>query len=149
MDQERVATIREWPRPETFRDVQVFLGFANFYRRFIYNYAAVAAPLTDLLKGSKDGKKAGQLQWNDGAEGAFQKLRDIFSSAPFLRHFNPEQKLRVETDASNFAVAAVLTQPDSEGQWHPIAFWSRKMIPAEQNYKVHDQELLAIVAAMK
>ena len=62
MDQKRVATIRDWPRPKTFRDVQVFLGFANFYKRFIHNYTAVVAPLTDLLKGSKDGKKMGQLQ---------------------------------------------------------------------------------------
>lgn len=149
MDPERVATIREWPRPKSYREVQVFLGFANFYRRFIYGYSSIAAPLTGLLKGSKEGKKSGPLEWTDSAEQAFTRLRDTFSAAPFLRHFDPEKKLRLETDASNFGLGAVLTQPDEDGHWRPVAFFSRKMIPAEQNYETHDQELLAIVASMK
>ena len=149
MDSRRVDTIRDWPQPKTYRDVQVFLGFANFYRRFIKGYSAIATPLTDLLKGSKEGKKPGPLDWTDSADLAFRQLRDTFASAPFLRHFDPSQKLRLETDASNFGIGAVLSQPDQDGHWRPVAFWSRKMIPAEQNYETHDQELLAIVAAMK
>ena len=109
MDQERVATIKEWPKPESYREVQVFLGFANFYRRFIYGYSAIAAPLTGLLKGSKDGKKFGPFEWSGDAERAFQHLKDTFSDAPFLRHFDPRKKLRLETDASNFGLGAVLT----------------------------------------
>ena len=149
MNPERVATIKDWPRPKTYRDVQVFLGFSNFYRRFIFGYSSIAAPLTSLLKGSKDGRKTGPLEWNKDAEEAFQKLRHTFMTAPFLRHYDPHGRLRLETDASNFAMGAILSQPDEEGHWRPVAFWSRKMIPAEQNYEVHDQELLAIVAAMK
>ena len=149
MDQERVSTIKEWPRPKSYRDVQVFLGFANFYRRFIQGYSTIAAPLTGLLKGSKEGKKAGKLEWTDNAEQAFRQLRDVFANAPFLSHYNPGKPLRLETDASNFGLGAVLSQQDNDGHWRPIAFWSRKMIPAEQNYETHDQELLAIVAAMK
>lgn len=149
MDPERVATIRDWPRPKTYRDVQVFLGFANFYRRFILGYSDIAAPLTSLLKGSKEGKKTGPLDWTEEAEEAFQTLCSTFASAPFLRHFDPTKPLRVETDASNYALGAVLSQPDQDGHWRPVAFWSRKMIPAEQNYETHDQELLGIVAAMK
>ena len=149
MDAERVATIKDWPKPKTYRDVQVFLGFANFYRRFIYGYSSIAAPLTDLLKGSKDGKKPGPLQWTEGADVAFRHLRDTFASAPFLRHYDPNEKLRLETDASGYGLGAVLSQQDQDGHWRPVAFWSRKLIPAEQNYEVHDQELLAIVAAMK
>ena len=138
MDPERVATVRDWPRPKTFRDIQVFLGFANFYRRFIHHYSAVAGPLTDLLKGSKEGKKPGPLHWTDKAQKAFEGLRQAFCTAPFLRHFDPEKKLRMETDASNFALGAILSQQDNDGHWRPIAYWSRKMIPAEQNYEVHD-----------
>ena len=149
MDQERVATVKDWPKPQTYREVQVFLGFANFYRRFIYRYSNIAAPLTNLLKGSKDGKKPEPLEWSEKAQNAFDQLRDAFSSAPFLRHFDPNRKLRMETDASNFALGAILSQQDEDGHWRPVAYWSRKMIPAEQNYEVHDQELLAIVAAMK
>ncbi len=149
MDQERVATIKSWPPPKSYRDVQVFLGFANFYRRFIYGYSTIAAPLTNLLKGSKNGKKSGPLEWTSDAEAAFQQLRETFSRAPFLSHYDPSKKIRLETDASNFGLGAILSQQDSEGHWRPIAFWSRKLIPAEQNYETHDQELLGIVAAMK
>ena len=149
MDTRRVETIRDWPTPKTYREVQVFLGFANFYRRFIHHYSAIAAPLTSLLKGSKDGRKTGPLEWSDNAQTAFQQLCRKFTEAPLLQHFNPSQKIRVETDASNFAVAGILSQPDDQESWRPVAFWSRKMIPAEQNYEVHDQELLAVVAAFK
>ena len=149
MDPRRVATIKEWPRPKTYREVQVFLGFANFYRRFIHHYSAIAAPLTGLLKGSKEGKKTGPFEWPNDAEQAFQELCQKFTEAPLLQHFDPSQKIRVETDASAFAIAGILSQPDDVGNWRPVAFWSRKMIPAEQNYETHDQELLAIVATFK
>ena len=71
MDARRVETIRDWPTPKTYREVQVFLGFANFYRRFIHYYSAIIAPLTSLLKGSKDGKKTGPLEWPDDVQAAF------------------------------------------------------------------------------
>ena len=129
--------------------MQVFLGFVNFYRRFIHRYSQIATPLTNLLQGSKDGVKAGPFEWPDGAERAFRQLLNAFTDVPILRHFDPVRKIRVETDASNFAIAGILSQPDDEGHWKPVAFWSRKMIPAERNYETHDQELLAIVAVFK
>ncbi len=70
-------------------------------------------------------------------------------TAPILRHFDPTKKIRIETDASIFALVAILSQLFEDGLWHPIVFWSRKMIPAECNYETHDQELLAIVMAFK
>ena len=149
MDPARIQTLAEWPVPKTFRDVQVFLGFANFYRRFIYRYSKITTPLSSLLKGSKDGKKSGPMEWALEQQSAFEALQRAFGSAPMLRHFDPKRPIRVETDASKFAVGAILSQQFEDGLWHPIAFWSRKMIPAETNYEVHDQELLAIVAAFK
>ena len=146
MDPGRVTSISEWPQPKTHRDVQVFLGFANFYRRFIYQYSKIAAPLTDLLKGAKQGKKTEPLEWSSTAHSAFVELRDVFTRAPLLAHFDPSWRIKVETDASGFGIAAILSQLNPvEGAWHPVAFWSRKMAPAEQNYETHDQELLAIV----
>ena len=115
MDQERVATIQGWPTPQSYRDVQVFLGFANFYRRFIRGYSTIAAPLTSLLKGSKAGKKSGPFEWPEDARLAFEQLRSTFATAPFLRHYDPQKKLRLETDASNFGVGAVLSQQDNDG----------------------------------
>ena len=142
MDSSRIAVIVEWPRPESIHDVQVFLGFANFYRRFIESYSHVVLPLTDLLK------KANQFSWTDNAKAAFEKLKTLFTSAPILRHFDPALETFLHADASGFAISGIISQPH-EGRLHPVAFWSRKCIPAECNYDIQDRELLAIVECMK
>ena len=147
MDPQRVAAIADWPAPRNFKEVQIFLGFVNFYRRFIAGFSHIARPLSGLLKGSKDGKTFGTWKWGPDQETAFRWLRECFTQAPLLRHFEPGHPLLMETDASAFAVAAVLSQLKEDGQWYPISFWSRKLIAAETNYKVYDQELLAIVKA--
>jgi len=149
MDQRRVDTIKDWPTPTTVRELQVFLGFANFYRRFIAGYSKIAAPMTSLLKGGKQ-----NIDWGEKQEGAFQALKGAFQAAPLLQHFDPLLPIFMETDASGFAIAAVLSQvfKDADGmnaQRRPIAYWSRKLLPAEANYETHDAELLAIVAAFK
>ena len=150
MDKRRVAAIQEWPKPKSYHDVQVFLGFVNFYRRFIHHYSQIAGPLTGLLKGSENGRKAGQLEWSVEANQAFARLQAAFTSAPLLRHFDPNLPIRLETDASEFGLAGILTQlQESNKQWHPVAFHSRKMIDAERNYETYDQELLAIVTMFK
>ena len=156
MEKSRVETVEDWPQPKTFRELQVFLGFANFYRRFIRNYSRIAAPLTNLLKGSQSGRKTGPFEFGADAKLAFERLKATFTQAPLLRHFNPEKPIRLETDASGFAIAGILSQPGEEpdssqkqAHWHPVAFWSRKMIPAERNYETHDAELLAVVMCFK
>ena len=127
MDPVRVQTIQEWPEPESYRDVQVFLGFANFYRRFIHDYSDVARHLSDHIaeasrdpargaKGSKAAKKTkkGPTKWHrpwtwpGEVQEAFRELRAKFTEAPLLRHFDPDQPLMVITDASNFALAGIL-----------------------------------------
>ena len=150
MDKRRVEAIQEWPKPKSYQEVQVFLGFVNFYRRFIHHYSQIAGSLTSLLKGSTKGIKIEPFDWPVEAEEAFHSLRAAFTQAPLLRHFNPELPIRVETDSSDFALAGILTQLQEDNkQWHPVAFHSRKMIDAERNYETHDQELLAIVTAFK
>jgi transposase InsO family protein len=149
MDPRRVQTIREWKEPTSYHEIQVFLGFCNFYRRFIYGYSRVTAPLTELLKGSKDGKKPGNLVLPVKAKQAFRALIEAFQSAPLLRHFDQTRPIRVETDASNFAMAGILSQPDEEGRWHPIAFWSRKFNGTEVGYGTPDKEMFAIVESFK
>ena len=86
-----------------------------------------------------------------GAKLIFTKLRQAFLKAPILHHFDPERHIRIETDASGYAIGGVLSQltSDDSGRWHPVAFFSRKMIPAETRYETHDGELLAIVEAFK
>ena len=153
-DPARVESVAQWPRPKSFREIQVFLGFANFYRRFIARYSHVASGMTDMLVGMEKGKKSGPFIWTDDAEKSFQRLKACFQEAPLLAHFDPSKPCRVETDASTKAIAGTLSQQDSSldgtiRHWHPIAFWSRKLSAAERNYTTHDQELLAIVDCFK
>ena len=90
--------------------MQVFLGFVNFYRRFIYCYSKITAPLTSLLKGSENEKKKDSLEWSNEAEQAFRQLRDIFMSTSLFTHYDLLKRNRVEIDVSNFVVTDILSQ---------------------------------------
>ena len=149
MDSSRIATVREWPEPKSYRDVQVFLGFCNFYRRFIRAYSKIAAPLNEMMKGMQNGKKPGAVELTTQQRDAFEGLKVCFEEAPLLRHFDPARPLRLETDASKEAGSGVLSQPDDDGNFHPIAFWSRKWKGPELNYGTPDQEMMAIVESFK
>jgi len=143
MSKEKVEAILSWKKPISMTEVQTFLGFANFYRRFIKDYSKIARPLTELTK------KTEKWLCNQEAEAAFAELKRRFTTAPILAHFDPTKPVIVETDASDFGIAAVLSQRAEENQLHPVAFHSRKFQPAEINYEIHDKELLAIVDAFK
>ncbi|UTT89704.1 hypothetical protein NDA17_007024 [Ustilago hordei] len=144
MDPEKVCTVKEWPMPESIHDIQRFLGFANFYQRFIAHFAHIAKPLTALVKPIERFKK---FELPEEAQQAFHKLIQAFTSAGVLQHFDYHLPTRLETNASDFAIAGVLKQ-EHEGRWHPVAFYSRKMSSAEKNYEMHDKELLAVVACL-
>ena len=146
MSPDKVQSILEWKTPISVSGVQSFLGFCNFYRKFIKNYSTLAKPLTDLTK------KSSSFQWTPTANAAFLALKEAVTQAPLLRHVDPSLPFILETDASDFALGAVLSQPESldpDSPVHPVAFYSRKLIDAECNYTVHDKELLAIVDAMR
>jgi transposase InsO family protein len=144
MEPERVEAIAQWPLPRSVHDIQVFTGFTGFYRRFIRGYSIVCAPLTDLLRG--DQKR--QFILTDAAKDAFSLLIRLFQEAPILRHFDPRLPIRVESDASQHAVGAVLSQLH-DGVWHPVAFRSRKLTGEETRYGTGDGELVGIVDAFK
>ncbi|KAL2087157.1 hypothetical protein ACEWY4_018216 [Coilia grayii] len=132
------------PLPDNRKRLQQFLGFANFYRRFIQNYSSVAAPLTALTSVKK------AFVWTPTAEVAFTALKDRFTSAPILLVPDPDRQLIVEVDASDVGVGAVLSQRSAEdNKLHPCAFFSRRLSPAEQNYDIGDRELLAVKLALK
>lgn len=140
MCQEKVKAITEWPVPKSVHDIQVFLGFANFYRSFIFNYSLLTLPLTNLLK-----KNVRGFVWEEKEDLAFKKLKQAFSTKPILKIFSPEKQSVLETDASDFAIAGVLSQLGDDGKLHPIAYYSRKLLPAEVNYEIYDKEMLGIV----
>jgi len=143
MDPAKVRSVTEWPTPTDRKQLQRFLGFANFYRRFIRNYSRVAAPLHALTS-----VKA-RFNWNEKADQAFRKPKLLFTSAPVLVSPDPERQFIVEVDASSVGVGAVLSQRTEEGRVHPCAFFSRKLSLAEKKYDVGDRELLAVKLALE
>ena len=143
MEESKVSSIKEWPVPNNVKEVQSFLGFANFYRRFIKGYSSITTPMTELTKKGQD------FIWTSEAQKAFEKLKEHFTTAPILRSFDPEDLIVLETDSSDYAIGAVLSQPDDELRLRPVAYYSRKLTSAELNYEIHDKELLAIVAAFQ
>ena len=155
MDKERVKAITDWPVPTSLRALQAYLGFANFYRRFIPNFSAVLLPLTNLTKGTsklpkKNAAKPGTLPWGAEEQLAFDKIKEAFTKAPLLVHYDQDLQVFLETDASQFAIAAIISQiprgaPPDKQHRHPIAFYSRKLTETEQNYATGELEMLAII----
>ncbi|KAL0170543.1 hypothetical protein M9458_035139, partial [Cirrhinus mrigala] len=145
MDSSKIQAVTEWPQPSTIKELQRFLGFANFYRRFIRNFSTIAAPLTSLLK-----NKPKKLCWTEGADRAFSTLKASFTCAPILKHPDPELPFVVEVDASDCGIGAILSQRHGQpGKLHPCAFYSRKLTSAERNYDVGNKELLSMKAAIE
>ncbi|CAJ0950555.1 unnamed protein product [Ranitomeya imitator] len=140
MDPVKVQAIHDWTQPTSLKSLQKFLGFANFYRRFICNFSSIAKPLTDLTK-----KGADVVNWSSAAVEAFQELKRRFSSAPVLCQPDVSLPFQVEVDASEIGAGAVLSQRSSDcSVMKPCAFFSRKFSPAERNYDVGNRELLAM-----
>ncbi len=145
MEDKKVQAVIDWPQPVTLKELQRFLGFANFYRRFIRNFSTVAAPMTSMLKRGRQ-----RLVWTPAAIAAFQKLKERFTTAPILHHPDPEREFTVEVDASSTGIGAILSQRHGDpSKLYPCAFHSRKLTPTEQNYDVGNRELLAMKAAFE
>ncbi|MBW0540134.1 hypothetical protein O181_079849 [Austropuccinia psidii MF-1] len=137
IDQAKVQQILNWPTPRNLKALQDFLCFANFYCRFIKNYSKKISSLTSFLK------KDSCFPLNEEA------LSQISPTQRGLHHCSsPSLPIIVETDASDYALGAMLSQVSDSGK-HPIAFNSRKLIPTELNCEIHDKELLGIVCALK
>lgn len=143
MDPKKVEAVQDWPTPTNLKETQSFVGFANFYRRFIRNFSVIAKSLHDLTK------KGTPFQWGPKQQDAFDSLKRAMTTAPVLSHYDPKLPLLLETDASDYALGAILSHTYPDGTTRPIAYASRKMDPAELNYPVHDKEFLAIVYAFK
>ena len=145
MDPVKVESITTWPVPKSVHDIRMFLGLANFYRRFIKGFSKIVLPITKLLKKENVPK----FWWTTEAQNTFTKLRTAFTTALVLQHFNPNLPTFLEADASDFALGAEVSQRGEDGHIHPIAFHSRKFNPAEMNYEIYDKEMLAIVEFLK
>lgn len=142
-DPKKVEAVLNWAPPANLKELRSFLGFANFYRRFIPNFAHVAGPLNQLLKADV------AYIWGPDQQAAFEKLKQAFASAPVLALPDFSKDFVLFTDASNYALGACLSQEDETGLLRPLAYESRTLTPAEHNYATHEKEMLAIIHALK
>ncbi|XP_078807233.1 uncharacterized protein LOC101167294 isoform X2 [Oryzias latipes] len=143
-DPSKIEAVSTWEPPINRKKLQQFLGFANFYRRFIRNYSSIAAPLTGLISTHQ------KFQWTQEAQQAFDRLKKLFVTAPILIQPDPSRQFIVEVDASDSGAGAVLSQKElTSGKLKPCAFFSKKLSTAEQNYDVGNRELLAIKLALE
>jgi len=132
MDPTKLIGIREWPEPSTTKQVRSFLGFGNFYRRFIRNYSNVARPMNELLQKNR------QFEWTPEVQKAFDELKKIFTEEPILMMPDTTKPFQIECDASKYASGAVLSQLDINGDRHPCAFISKTFSPTERNYEIYN-----------
>ncbi|KAH0615359.1 uncharacterized protein H6S33_000995 [Morchella sextelata] len=143
MDPRKVKTVKNWTVPKTVKDLQAFLGFVNFYRRFIGGFSEMASPLTTLTR------KDISFEWTLETQTAFNALKKYFTMAPILTHFEPKNEITVETDASDYISTGILSQYDDNGTLRPVAYFSKKHSPAECNYEIYDKELLGIIRSFE
>ncbi|XP_031276789.1 uncharacterized protein LOC116135233 [Pistacia vera] len=138
VDKEKVRAIRDWPTPKNANEVRSFHGLASFYRRFVKDFSSIAAPLNELVK------KNVIFKWDDVHNRAFKTLKDKLTNAPLLCFPNFDKAFKIECDASEIGIGAVLMQ-DSK----PIAYFSEKLSGAALNYPTYDKELYALVRTLQ
>ena len=143
MEEEKVKGVMEWPIPKCIKDVQKFLGLANYYCRFIEGFASIARPLHDMVKKDK------KWEWMERQEKAFRELKEQFTKELVLAALDLDKKLRVEVDASDYVTEEVLSMEGEDGKWRPVAFLSKSLNETERNYEIYDKEMLAIIRGLE
>ena len=141
---DRIRVIRDWKKPTTITELRSFLGLLQFFRRFIKGFSEIAAPLTNLTR-----KNLGLRKWDKTCDAAFEAMKKALVTAPIVMAPRWDRDFTCHTDASQFAVGATLTQKDEEGKTRVIAYFSRRLNKAEENYSANDRELLALVYALQ
>ena len=143
MKKEKVKDVLEWPTPKCVKDVQKFLGLANYYHQFIEGFALVARLLHDMVKKDK------KWEWTEKQKKVFKKLKKRFTEEPVLAAPDLDKKMRMEVDVSDYVIGGVLSMDCGDELWRPVAFLSKSLNETERNYKIHDKEMLAIVRRLE
>ena len=143
MSERKVQSIKDWKHPRSVKEVPIFIGFGNFYRRFITDFSKICKPIRETLKG--DSRK---FNWGPEQIKVFEEWKKGFITAPIVCHFFSDREIIFETDGSDFTLGCVLSQ-FKEKRLYPIAFHSRKLSDAEPNYEIHDNDFIAILEALK
>ena len=140
---QKVEGVLNWPAPRNIKEVQKFLGLANYYRRFIKDFARIAAPLHMLVR------KEQKWKWKKEQEKAFGKLKAVFTMEPVLAFPDIDKEMRVEVDALDYTTGRVLLTKCEDGKWRPVAFISKSLNAMEHNYKIHDKEILVVIRCLE
>jgi hypothetical protein len=143
IDSSKLEALFATPAPTNVKQLQSFLGICNWFRDFIPDFSIIAHCLTELTK------KATPWKWNYDHQTAVLILLHKIANAPCLTYFDPDLETHLFTDASLYGIGGWLGQRHADGKIHPIAFWSRKLLPAEIHYPTHERELLALVEITK
>ncbi|KAF8691051.1 hypothetical protein RHS03_08835, partial [Rhizoctonia solani] len=143
LDKLKIQAVQEWPTPTKVKEVQLFLGFANFLCQFVANFSHMARPLHNLVK------KDTPWKWETKEQEAFQGLKNAITNALVLHHTNPEKPYFLEMDASGAALGSILSQCQEDSCLHPLGFLLESFKGAKQNYNTHKKELLAIIRSFE
>ena len=143
MEKVKVKGVLKWPTLKCVKDVQKFLGLANYYCRFIKSFASIARPLYDMAKKDK------KWDWMEKQEKAFRELKERFTKELVLAAPDINKKMRMEVDALDYATGGVLSMECKDGLWRPVVFLSKSLNETERNYKIHDKEMLAIIRGLE
>jgi len=143
MQKEKVEEVLNWPTSRNVKEVQKFLGLANYYRRFIKNFARITAPLHVLVR------KEQKWKWELEQEEAFGKLKVVFTTEPVLAIPDIDREMRVEADALDYTTEGVLSTKCEDGKWRLVAFISKLLNATEQNYEIHDKEMLVVIRCLE
>ncbi|QRV96825.1 Retrotransposable element Tf2 protein [Ceratobasidium sp. AG-Ba] len=143
MEEEKIKAITEWNTPQKIMEVQAFLGFVNFYRRFIAEFSRIARPLHELTE------KETKFEWSQECQQAFEEIKKRGYENPMLIHPDSDKPFILKTDALGVAIGAILSQQGEDGYLHPIAYLSKSYNDAQRNCDTANKELLAIVESLK
>jgi len=143
MQKKKVEGVLNWPVPRNVKEVQKFLGLANYYRRFIKDFARIAALLHVLVR------KEQKWKWEKKQEEVFEELKAVFTIEPVLAIPDINREMRVEADASDYATGGVLSMKCKDGKWRPVAFIFKLLNATEWNYEIHNKEMLAVIRCLE
>ena len=143
MQKEKVKGVLNWLASRNVKKVQKFLDLANYYRRFIKDFARIAVLLHVLVR------KEQRWKWEREQKEAFKRLKVVFTTEPILAIPDIDREMRVEADASDYATGGVLSTKCEDGKWRPVAFISKLLNATEQNYKIHNKEMLAVIRCLE
>jgi len=143
MEKKKVKGVLEWLTPKCVKDMQKFLGLANYYHQFIESFVSIARLLYNIVKKDK------KWEWTEKQERAFRELKKRFTEEPVLAAPDLDKKMQMEVDASNYATSGVLSMECEDKLWRLVAFLSKSLNKTERNYEIHDKEMLVIIRGLE